>query len=231
MRRRRTAILKCSSAIWARSASSLGAMRRADPSRRNWQRSMAPPSRKTSAIRFFTGMPRHSLPGRGIMKSQRVESQQTQQQWSVPLPRWCSVLAHRGGGRSPRPTARPDEADYKHSRYGRKTALIKPSFPRTREIHLLCVMRPGSPGGGQAPALRQDLKKRSTSTRAMVEELRSLTRHSRIRGNPSSLCNAIQQPVEGQAPALRGVDIARSSANQNTLAESNCLVQEPLVEV
>ena len=50
---------------------SMGATRRADPSRRNWQRSTAPTSQKTSATRFFTGMPRHSLPGRGIMRAQR----------------------------------------------------------------------------------------------------------------------------------------------------------------
>ena len=65
----------------------------------------------------------------------------------------------------------------------------------------------------------------------MVEKLRSLTRHSRERGNPSSLCNAIQQPGGGQAPVLRGDDKARSSANQNALTESNCLVQAPLAEV
>ena len=87
------------------------------------------------------------------------------------------------------------------------------------------------PGGGQAPALQQDPMRRSTSTRAMVEKLRSLSRHSRERGNPSSLYNAIQQPGGAQAPVLRGVDKTRSSANQNTLAESNCLVQAPLAEV
>ena len=87
------------------------------------------------------------------------------------------------------------------------------------------------PGGAQAPALRQDPMRRNAGTRAMVEELRSLTRHSRIRGNPSSLCNASRKPVEGQAPVLRGVDKTRSSANQKTLAESNCLAQAPLAEV
>ena len=84
------------------------------------------------------------------MKSQRVESQQTQQQWSVPLPRWCSVLAHRGGG--------------------------------------------------EAPALRQDPMRQITSTRVMVEKLRSLSRHSRERGNPSSLCNASRKPGGDKPP-------------------------------
>ena len=118
----------------------------------NWQRSMAPPSRKTSAIRFFTGMPRHSLPGRGIMKSQRVESQQTQQQWSVPLPRWCSVLAHRGGGEAPALRQDPMRQITSTRVMVEKTALIKPSFPRTRGIHLSLCNASRKPGGGQAPA-------------------------------------------------------------------------------
>ncbi len=51
-------------------------------------------------------------------------------------------------------------------------------------------------------------------TRVMIEKLRSLARHSRECGNPSSLCNAIQQPGGGQAPALRQDPMRRSTSTR-----------------
>ena len=158
-------------------------------------------------------MPRHSLPGRGIMKSQRVESQQTQQQWSAPLPKM--VLSPGAKRRGQAPVPRQGQM----RRNAGTRAMVEELRSLTR--HSRECGNPSSlcnaiqqPGGGQASAQRQDPMRRSTSTRAMVEELRSLTRHSRECGNPSSLCNAIQQPGGAQAPALRQDPMRRSTSTR-----------------